>query len=64
MIGLGSGDFGRQGLKLGVIFPGPFLNNSCGVAWCVVLLWWATAIRERHYHEGVYMVCSSVWVGG
>ena len=42
------------------MFLKPFPNNVCSVAGRIMLLKEATAIREYHCHEWVYLVCNDV----
>lgn len=41
----------------------PFVHHFCFVAGHVILLKDATALREYHFHEMVYMVCNKAKVG-
>ncbi|KAK3570962.1 hypothetical protein QTP86_031236, partial [Hemibagrus guttatus] len=63
-IGLRSGEFGGQHLKLVVVVIKPFLKHFCFVARCIILLKEETAIREYSFNERVYMVCNNAQVGG
>lgn len=38
----------------------PFMNNICSVTGCIILLKEDTAIREYHWHEGMYLVYNNV----
>ncbi|KAF4083858.1 hypothetical protein AMELA_G00122130 [Ameiurus melas] len=42
----------------------PVLNIFCSVVVCIILLKEATSTREYRCHEGVYLVCNNVLVGG
>ena len=58
-IGLRSGEFRSQHLKIVVVLLKPFLNQLCFVAQHIILLKEATVIREYRSHERVYMVCNN-----